>query len=126
MRPRSVTGPLILLAIGVFFLINNLRPDLISLSRIGDYWPFLLIGAGVIGLVEVLFHVSRGSTAPPRPFYGAGIFWILVLGLIIATASRNHDIRLGRFDSPGVSFFGSDYDYDINETESISAQAKGA
>jgi DUF4097 and DUF4098 domain-containing protein YvlB len=117
-RPRSVTGPLILLAIGVFFLINNLRPDLISLSRIGDYWPFLLIGAGVIGLVEVLFHVSRGSNAPPRPFYGAGIFWILVLGLIIATASRNHNIRLGRFDSPGVSFFGSDYDYDINETES--------
>lgn len=118
MRPRSVTGPLILLTIGVFFLINNLRPDLISLSRIGDYWPFLLIGAGVIGLVEVLFHVSHGSTAPPRPFYGAGIFWILVVGLIIATASRNHNIRIGRFDSPGVSFFGSDYDYDINQTES--------
>jgi DUF4097 and DUF4098 domain-containing protein YvlB len=117
-RPRSVTGPLILLTIGVFFLINNLRPDLISLSRIGDYWPFLLIGAGVIGLVEVLFHVSHGSTAPPRPFYGAGIFWILVVGLIIATASRNHNIRIGRFDSPGVSFFGSDYDYDINQTES--------
>ena len=77
MRPRSVTGPLILLMIGVFFLINNLRPDLISFSRIGDYWPFLLIAAGVIGLVEVLFHASRGVTAPPRPFYGAGIFWIL-------------------------------------------------
>jgi DUF4097 and DUF4098 domain-containing protein YvlB len=117
-RPRSVTGPLILLVIGVFFLVNNLRPDLISLSRIGDYWPFLLIGAGVIGLVEVLFHVSRGSAAPPRPFYGAGIFWILVLGVIIATASRDHNIRIGRFDSPGVSFFGSDYDYDINATES--------
>jgi DUF4097 and DUF4098 domain-containing protein YvlB len=117
-RPRSVTGPLILLAIGVFFLINNLRPDLVSLSRIGDYWPFLLIGAGVIGLVEVLFHVSRGSAAPPRPFYGAGIFWILVLGLFITTVSRNHNFRFGRFDSPGVSFFGSDYDYDINAAES--------
>ena len=118
MRPRSITGPLILLAIGVFFLINNIRPDLISLSRIGDYWPFLLIGAGIIGLVEVLFHVSRGATPPPRPFYGAGIFWILVLGLVIATASRNHNLRMGRFDSPGVSFFGSDFDYDINAAES--------
>jgi DUF4097 and DUF4098 domain-containing protein YvlB len=117
-RPRSITGPLILLAIGVFFLINNLRPDLISLSRIGDYWPFLLIAAGVIGLVEVLFHVSRGVTPPPRPFYGAGIFWVLVLGLIIATASRNHNLRIGRFDSPGVSIFGSDFDYDINAAES--------
>jgi DUF4097 and DUF4098 domain-containing protein YvlB len=66
----------------------------------------------------VLFHVSRGDTPPPRPFYGAGIFWILVLGLVIATASRNHNLRIGRFDSPGVSFFGSDFDYDINAAES--------
>jgi DUF4097 and DUF4098 domain-containing protein YvlB len=116
-RPRSITGPLILLAIGVFFLINNLRPDLISLSRIGDYWPFLLIAAGIIGLVEVLFHVSRGVTPPPRPFYGAGIFWILVVGLVITTASRNHNIRIGGFDS-GVSIFGSDFDYDVNAAES--------
>jgi len=122
-RPRSITGPLILLTIGVFFLINNLRPDLISLSRIGDYWPFLLIAAGVIGLIEVLFHASRGATAPPRPFYGAGIFWILVMGLVIATVSRNHNLRIGRFDSPGVSFFGSDFDYDINLSESNATQS---
>jgi DUF4097 and DUF4098 domain-containing protein YvlB len=109
---------LIILTIGVFFLINNLRPDLISLSRIGDYWPFLLIAAGIIGLIEVLFHASRGAAAPPRPFYGAGIFWILVLGVFIATVSRNHNFRFGRFDSPGVSFFGSDFDYDVNAAES--------
>ncbi len=118
MRPRSITGPLILLAIGVFFLINNLRPDLISLARIGDYWPFLLIGAGVIGLIEVLFHATRGAVVPPRPFYGAGIFWILVVGLVISTASRNRGIHIGRFDAPGISVFGSDYDYDVNITES--------
>jgi DUF4097 and DUF4098 domain-containing protein YvlB len=117
-RQRSITGPLVLLAIGVFFLINNLRPDLLSLSRIGDYWPFLLIAAGIIGLVEVLFHASRGAAAPPRPFYGAGIFWVLVAGVIIATVSRNHNIRIGPFDSTGVGLFGSDYDYDINQTES--------
>jgi len=121
--PRSVTGPLIILLIGVFFLINNLRPDLISFSNIGDYWPFLLIAAGVVGLIEVLFHASRGSAPPPRPFYGAGIFWILVLGVFIASVSRNHNFRFGRFDSPGVSFFGSDYDYDVNAAESLSVQA---
>lgn len=118
MRPRSITGPLILLAIGVFFLINNLRPDLISLSRIWDYWPFLLIGAGIIGLIEVLFHASRGAAVPPRPVAGPGIFWILVVGVLIATVSRNHNIHIGRFDAPGVSFFGSDYDYDVNAVES--------
>lgn len=104
--------------IGVFFLINNLRPDLVSLARIGDYWPFLLIGAGVIGLVEVLFHATRGVAVPPRPFYGAGIFWILVAGLVISTLSRNHDFRFGGFGAPGISVFGSDYEYDISATES--------
>jgi DUF4097 and DUF4098 domain-containing protein YvlB len=117
-RPRSITGPLILLAVGAFFLLNNLRPDLISLSRIGDYWPFLLIAAGVIGLVEVLFHASRGSAVPPRPIAGAAIFWILVVGVVIAAANRSHNIRIGGLDSSGVSFFGSDFDYDVNETES--------
>ena len=121
MRPRSITGPVILLTVGVFFLLNNIRPDLISLSRIGDYWPFLLIGAGVIGLIEVLFHASRGSAIPPRPIAGAAIFWILVVGVVIAAANRNHNIRVGGLDSSGVSFFGSDFDYDINETESLSA-----
>jgi DUF4097 and DUF4098 domain-containing protein YvlB len=117
MRARSITGPLILVAIGIFFLLVNVRPDLISLSRIGDYWPFLLIGAGVIGLIEVLFYASRGDAMTPRPFYGAGIFWILVVGLIISVVGRNHDFRFGRFDAPGVSVFGSDYDYDVNATE---------
>lgn len=118
MRPRSVTGPLVLLAIGAFFLINNIRPDLISLSRIGDYWPFLVIAAGVIGLVEVLFHASRGAAMPPRPVAGAGIFWILVFGIFVITITRNHNFRFGRFDSPGISVFGSDYDYDVSATES--------
>jgi len=117
-RPRSVTGPLVLLAIGIFFLINNIRPDLISLSRIADYWPFLVIGAGVIGLIEVLFHASRGAAPPPRPVAGAGIFWILILGIFLITVSRNRNFRFGPFDSPGISVFGSDYDYDVSASES--------
>jgi DUF4097 and DUF4098 domain-containing protein YvlB len=117
-RPRSVTGPLIVILIGLFFLINNVWPDLFTLSRIGDYWPFLLIAAGLIGLIEVLYHASRGVNPPPRVFYGAGIFWVLVLGLLISIGTRNHNWRIGRFDSPGVGIFGSDYDYDVNLTES--------
>lgn len=118
MRNRSITGALIVIVIGVLFLINNLWPEVFTLSRIGDYWPFLLIAAGVIGLIEVLYHASRGVNPPPRVFYGAGIFWVLVLGLLISIGTRNHNWHIGRFDSPGVSIFGSDYDYDVNLTES--------
>ncbi len=117
-RPRSITGPLIVVAIGLLFLINNIWPDVSSLSRIGDYWPFLLIAAGLIGLIEVLWHASHGVNPPPRIFYGAGIFWVLVVGLIISVASRNNNWRLGSFDNPGVSIFGSDYEYDVNLTQS--------
>ena len=117
-RPRSITGPLIVVAIGLLFLINNIWPDVFSLSRIGDYWPFLLIAAGVIGLIEVLWHASRGVNPPPRVFYGAGIFWVLIIGLLISVAGRSHNWRFGRFDNPGVSIFGSDYEYDVNLTQS--------
>jgi DUF4097 and DUF4098 domain-containing protein YvlB len=117
-RPRSVTGPLILLAIGVFFLLNNIRPDLVSLYRLADYWPFLLIGAGVIGLIEVLYHASRGAAVPPRPIARAGVVWIILIGFFIAFANRSGDFRFGRFGAPGVSVFGSDYDYDVNAAES--------
>lgn len=117
-RPRSITGPLIVVAIGLLFLINNIWPDIFSLARIGDYWPFLLIAAGVIGLVEVLWHASRGVNPPPRVFYGAGIFWVLVIGLFISVAGRHNNWHLGTFDNPGVSIFGSDYEYDVNLTQS--------
>jgi hypothetical protein len=71
-RPRSITGPFILILIGVYFLLVNIRPDLLQFSRIVDYWPFLLIAAGVVGLIEVLFYVSRGTVPAPRPL---GAFW---------------------------------------------------
>jgi DUF4097 and DUF4098 domain-containing protein YvlB len=117
-RPRSISGPLIIVVIGIFFLFANVRPDLVSFARIADYTPFLLIGAGAIGLVEVLYYTSRSANPAPRPLYGAGIFWVVVLALFVSVFSRNHDFRFGRFDAPGVTVFGSDYDYDINSSES--------
>ena len=58
---RSITGPLIVIAIGAIFLVRNFRPDLISFRAVADYWPFLLIGAGIIGLLEVLVHARIGK-----------------------------------------------------------------
>ena len=118
-RPRSITGPLIVVVIGLLFLVNNIWPGALSFSRIGDYWPFLLIAAGLIGLIEVLWRASHGVNPPPRVFYGAGIFWVLIIGLILSVASRGHtNWRLGRFGNPAISIFGSDYEYDVNLTQS--------
>ena len=117
MRPRSITGPFILILIGVYFLLVNIRPDLLQFSRIVDYWPFLLIAAGVVGLIEVLFYVSRGTVPAPRPLGGGLIFWVVVLCFFFAIFGHNRDFRFANFDGDGFGFLGTDYDYDVNVAE---------
>ncbi len=116
MRPRSITGPLILVIIGVLFLLNNLGHDIPFWTYFSEYWPFLLIGLGVIRLAEVLFHVSHGTQLPYRSS-GGGVFWIVVLCVFLAiwSAGRN-GIHIGRLNTPGsISILGSSFDYTVSE-----------
>ncbi|MGA2713939.1 MAG: DUF4097 family beta strand repeat-containing protein [Bryobacteraceae bacterium] len=117
MRQRSITGALIVILVGIFFLVYNVRPDLLAFARIADYWPFFLIAVGVIGLIEVLFHAGRGSVAPPRPIGGGLIFWIVVLCIFLALFGRNREFRFANFDTRGIGFLGTDYGYDVNFVE---------
>jgi hypothetical protein len=122
---RSITGPLIVVAIGVIFLLRNFRPDLLALNAIADYWPFLLIGAGIIGLVEVLFHASRGEAAPVRPFSGGTIFWIVVICFFFAVLShRPMSFNIGDFDTGRITVLGSDYNYDTTLSESTAGATR--
>lgn len=118
MRGRSVTGPLILVGIGVLFLISNLRPDFSPFAMFVRYWPFLLIATGVIGLVEVLFYAGRGDETIPRPMGGGWIFWILIWCVVAGVFNGRNNIRFGPWNDmqTGFSsgFFGSSYEYDVN------------
>jgi DUF4097 and DUF4098 domain-containing protein YvlB len=115
MRPRSVTGPLILVAIGVVFLLNNMGHDVPLWRFIGDYWPFLLIGLGLIQLAEVLFHVSQGSPPPSRSGGGGGWFWLIMLCIFLAIWGANRDGFRGLTinSNNGFSFFRSEFDYPV-------------
>ncbi|MCU1327276.1 MAG: hypothetical protein JWN34_2646 [Bryobacterales bacterium] len=114
MRPRSITGPLILVGIGVLFLINNLFRDVAIWPLFADYWPIMLIGLGVLGLVEVLYYASRGVAQPPRPMSGGGFFWVFVIIMFAIWGSNRGGIHIGRLNSSSVSILGNDYDYDVN------------
>ena len=116
MRQRSITGPLILILIGGAFLIHNLRPELFNWRLIGDYWPFLLIAIGLIGLVEALFYASRGQTPGPRPSSGSWLLWILVPFILFAVLFDRGTFNRTRFDAPRFAVFGTDWDYDVNLT----------
>ena len=128
MRPRSITGPLILILIGGLFLMNNVYPGFFSWELMGRYWPFILIAAGVIGLIEVLFHASRGAAVPPRPLAGPWIFWIVLLCFIFWISAIAGNVRRGVYlrgwDNGRISILGSDYDYDVSTSASTDGVAR--
>ena len=72
MRTRSLTGPLLLLIVGGLFLWRNLHPDTPVFELIAQYWPFLLIGWGVLRLAEVAFWSQARTRAFSGGVGGAG------------------------------------------------------
>ena len=57
-----MTGPVILIVLGVLLLLNNIYPEAYPFSRV---WPVILI---VIGIAKVLESIARrggGGNPPP-------------------------------------------------------------
>ena len=55
-----MTGPLILIALGILFLLENLYPGVYPISRV---CPVILIVIGLAKVLESVFHRLRGE--PP-------------------------------------------------------------
>lgn len=116
MRPyRSITGPLILIAVGVMFLLHTISPAMQLLDFFAHYWPFLLILLGVLQLMEISVWAARGPKTPYRGAGGGG--WVLVLvlciaGVIVFQAQRGSWWRHVGFAN-GIQFLGEDHDYSI-------------
>ena len=92
-RPREFRQPLggiILLAIGLLFLLNNLG---IIPYDIGDLWPVFLILVGIFIIKNVLWNSSHKRTA--RGILDTAVFFILLHkivrmkgGLYLSTEGR--------------------------------------
>src|SRR6266481_8662732 len=114
-RRRSMTGPFILIIVGMIFLLGNLH--LISWGRLGllfaHYWPLLLILWGVLKLVEHQRAKQEGMTAPG---IGAGGVFLLI-ALIVAGLSASQMTRVNweelrnhvDVDDADIPFFGSTF-----------------
>ncbi len=118
MRRASVVGPLVLIAIGVVFLLKNIRPDLPLFDLFMTYWPFLLIAWGGLRLVEVLAIHFRGGQLPVAGVSGGEWALIIVLSIIGSSVwgvqRFTHD-NFGRFRVGGMEVFGESYDYSENQ-----------
>ena len=116
MRRRSFTGPLLLLIIGGAFLWRNLHPETPIFDILSLYWPYLLIGWGVLRLIEALIWNRQGY----RSGFSGGEVFLIVLICIVGSGvwqARQHGVR---FAANGLDLWGQSYDYPI------SARASGA
>lgn len=117
MRRGSVAGPLILILIGVLFLARNLYPALPLLDFLAQYWPFLLIGWGVLRLIEILYWAA---TSKPLPVNGiSGGEWVLVFFLCLVGSGLwavRHNWRWspGSVRIGGLEVFGEVFDYPLS------------
>lgn len=57
-----MTGPLILIVLGVLLLLNNLYPDVYRISRV---WPVVIIVIGFAKVLEAIVHRSKGDDGQP-------------------------------------------------------------
>lgn len=112
MRRRSLTGPILLVLIGVGFLIYNVRPDIPLFDLLAQYWPFLLILWGLLRLLEVLVEYTRGGVQRSS-FSGGEVVLILFLCFIGwgAFEAHSHGVHF----RPAWEAFGEHYDYNVGD-----------
>ena len=79
---RSLTGPLILILIGVLFLTRNLWQEVPMFELIAQYWPFILIAWGVLRLIEVLIEAARSKPLPSGGLSGGEVALIILLCIV--------------------------------------------
>jgi DUF4097 and DUF4098 domain-containing protein YvlB len=118
MRRASFVAPLLLIGIGLLFLARNLYPDLPLIDYLAKYWPFLLIGWGVLRLAEILFWAANSS---PLPAHGvSGGEWVLVIFVCIFGASVHAARGISTWwpqtnvSIGGLDMFGEAFEYPIS------------
>lgn len=117
MRRGSLVGPLILIAIGLVFLVKNIRPDLPLFDMIMTYWPYLLIGWGGLRAVEILVTHFRGGNLPAAGIGGgewALIIILTVIGSSVWGVQRFTRDNFGRLRVGGIEVFGETFDYPVD------------
>jgi hypothetical protein len=54
MKPYHVAGPIVLIAVGFLFLLNNFGFHIPMGRLIGDFWPAILVFFGIMNIMRAL------------------------------------------------------------------------
>jgi len=128
-RRRSMSGPIILISIGIVFLLGTM--GYLNWARLGHwfahYWPVILIVAGLIKLIE--YQAAQRQGYRPRGLSAGGIFLIIVVitfGLIATQMSRFdwNELRDNlNIDDNDFVLFGEKYTYEDQLAQNFPAGA---
>jgi hypothetical protein len=124
-KGRSIVGPFVLIALGALFLLNNIRPELNLFSLFAKYWPFLLIGLGVLRLLEVLAYAAGSKPLPTRGLSGGEIFLLVLVCIVGSMFFQVHrpwgPFRVGRHT---MDIFGESFDYPASQHKAIGEKSR--
>ena len=88
---RSLTGPIILILIGLVFLLRNIGVHIPVWHFFGRYWPLLIILWGVIALIEHFNALKHGYRT--RGLGGGGIFLLILIVIFGLAAHHSSDVN---------------------------------
>jgi DUF4097 and DUF4098 domain-containing protein YvlB len=116
MRPRSsLAGPLILILIGVLFLMRQVIPNFHVGEVFRLYWPYLLIGWGVLSFIEVCIRFASGAAIPINGVSGGSWFVVILIcifGLTAYEVSKHQWWQTVGWER-GFAAFGQEHEFSI-------------
>jgi DUF4097 and DUF4098 domain-containing protein YvlB len=125
MRRASFVAPILLIAIGGLFLARNIYPEMPLLDYFAKFWPLILIGWGLLRMVEIVSWAAASKPLPARGISGGE--WVLIIFLCLFGASLHamrgfsnwwpdHIVQLN-----GLDFLGGErYEYPVSAEKACS------
>jgi DUF4097 and DUF4098 domain-containing protein YvlB len=124
---RSLTGPLIVIVIGLIFLLRNMGVHIPVWHFFGRFWPLLIILWGVIALIEHFTALKQGYRT--RSLGGGGI--ILLILVVVAGLAAHHSSDVNwegmrdqmQIDDDLGGMFGTAFTFDDTIEQAFPAKA---
>ncbi|OYW12803.1 MAG: hypothetical protein B7X34_01535, partial [Acidobacteriia bacterium 12-62-4] len=122
MRRASITGPIILIVIGLLFLLRNFIPGLQLLDLLSQYWPYGLIAWGALRLVEVLVWNQKGQFAARQGVTGGE--WVMVVFICVVGSSlfwgvKQRNVWGNRISLGAWELMGEAFEYPVSGTMAV-------
>jgi hypothetical protein len=105
----SITGALILVAIGIFFLIVNFRPEINPWPILFRYWPLILIFIGVGKIFDSFIFRERNGNQAGDHISGVSVAFVALILIFGLAVWRGHKAAGEEFvrDTHSVALLGA-------------------